>query len=91
MLWDSPAFNAGLTHRLGDRRGQRPQVRRRSRSKHAIKAADGDSEPRPSCWSTTAKSIRTVELDWHGGLRYPRLEQTGGGKGTLDALLTPLP
>ena len=32
---------------------------------------------------------RTVSLDWHGGLRYPRLEKVGKGEGTLDALLAP--
>jgi hypothetical protein len=30
-----------------------------------------------------------VSLDWHGGLKYPRLEKTGTGQGTLDALLAP--
>jgi hypothetical protein len=32
---------------------------------------------------------RTVTLDWHGGLKYPRLEKVGKGGGTLDALLAP--
>ena len=32
---------------------------------------------------------RSVSLDWHGGLRYPRLEMVGKGQGTLDALLAP--
>jgi len=32
---------------------------------------------------------RTLDLDWHGGLRYPRLEKAGKGQGTLDALLAP--
>jgi|GEM_PF-5098158 len=35
--------------------------------------------------------FRTLDLDWHGGMRYPRLQPTAGGKGTLDALLQPLP
>jgi hypothetical protein len=30
-----------------------------------------------------------VTLDWHGGLRYPRLQKVGSGMGTLDALLAP--
>ena len=30
-----------------------------------------------------------VKLDWHGGLRYPRLEKVTKGAGTLDALLAP--
>ena len=32
---------------------------------------------------------RTVRLDWHGGLRYPRLQKVGTASGTLDALLAP--
>ena len=32
---------------------------------------------------------RTVKLDWHGGLRYPRLQKVGTAPGTLDALLAP--
>ena len=32
---------------------------------------------------------RTVRLDWHGGLKYPRLEKVGKSGGTLDALLAP--
>ena len=32
---------------------------------------------------------RTVKLDWHGGLKYPRLERVGKGEATLDALLAP--
>ena len=37
----------------------------------------------------TGDLYRTVTLDWHGGLRYPRLEKVGKGTGTLDALLAP--
>ena len=32
---------------------------------------------------------RTVRLDWHGGLKYPRLEKVGKSGGTLDELLAP--
>lgn len=32
---------------------------------------------------------RTVALDWHDGLRYPRLEKIGTGEGGLDRLLAP--
>jgi hypothetical protein len=32
---------------------------------------------------------RTVDLNWHEGLKYPRLVKTGKGEGTLDRLLAP--
>jgi hypothetical protein len=32
---------------------------------------------------------RTVDLDYHDGLRYPRLERVGRGPSSLDALLAP--
>jgi membrane-associated protease RseP (regulator of RpoE activity) len=34
-------------------------------------------------------AYRTVALDWHGGLRYPRLEKIGKGDAGLDRLLAP--
>ena len=34
-------------------------------------------------------SVRVVPLSWNGGLRYPRLTKTGGGRGALDILLEP--
>jgi len=30
-----------------------------------------------------------VNLQWNGGLRYPKLEKVAKGEGTLDALLAP--
>ena len=34
-------------------------------------------------------AYRTVEIDYHDGLRYPYLEKTGTGEAGLDRLLTP--
>ena len=75
-----------------------PSVRRSSRStaaisiadalKDAIKAAAGNG-PAPQLLVHDGDVYRTVKLDWHGGLRYPRLEKVGKGQGTLDALLAP--
>ena len=55
--------------------------------KAAIKAAEGTSVP-VALLVKQADVYRTVNLDWHGGLRYPHLQKTGKG-GTLDALLAP--
>jgi hypothetical protein len=56
--------------------------------KTAIKAAAGNG-PAPELLIHDGDVYRTVKLDWHGGLRYPRLQKTGPGEGTLDALLAP--
>jgi predicted metalloprotease with PDZ domain len=87
VLWDSPAFNAGLT--VGTEitavngRDFDPDA-----LKAAIKAAAGGG-PLPELLVHDGDVYRTVKLDWRGGLRYPRLEKTGSGPGTLDALLAP--
>jgi predicted metalloprotease with PDZ domain len=90
VLWDSPAFNAGLT--VGS---QILAVNGRSFDgdalKRAIAAAAGQGKEPVRLVVQSGDTVRTVELDWHGGLRYPRLEATAGGNGTLDALLAPLP
>ena len=87
VLWDSAAFNAGLT--AGSQiiavngRDFDPDA-----LKDAIKAAAGNG-PAPQLLVHDGDVYRTVKLDWHGGLRYPRLEKVGKGPGTLDALLAP--
>jgi predicted metalloprotease with PDZ domain len=87
VLWDSPAFNAGLT--VGSEivavngRTFEPDA-----LKSAIKAAAGTGSA-PDLLVHDGDVYRTVKLDWHGGLRYPRLQKIGTGRGTLDALLAP--
>ena len=87
VLWDSAAFNAGLT--VGS---QITAVNGRDFEgdalKDAIKAAAGNG-PAPELLIHDGDVYRTVKLDWHGGLRYPRLEKVSKGAGTLDALLAP--
>ena len=87
MLWDSAAFNAGIT--VG---AELVAVNGRKFSpdslKSAIKAAAANGAL-PELLVHDGEIYRTVNLDWHGGLRYPRLEKIGKGPGTLDALLAP--
>jgi predicted metalloprotease with PDZ domain len=87
VLWDSAAFNAGLT--IGS---QIVAVNGRNFTGEALMqaikdAAAGGAAPRLLVHDGDV--YRTVTLDWHGGLRYPRLEKVGKGPGTLDALLAP--
>jgi predicted metalloprotease with PDZ domain len=87
VLWDSAAFNAGMT--VGDQ-----ILAANSRSfdsdalKQAIRSAAGNGRP-VELLIKAGDLYRSVVLDWHGGLRYPRLQKVGKGEGTLDALLAP--
>jgi predicted metalloprotease with PDZ domain len=87
VLWDSAAFNAGIT--VGTEivavNGRKFDA---DALKQAIKTAAGNGSA-PELLLHDGDVYRTVKLDWHGGLRYPRLEKVGKGPGTLDALLAP--
>ncbi len=87
VIWDSPAFNAGMT--VGS---ELLAVNARKFDgdglKAAIKSAKNTKEP-VRLLVKSGEVYRTLDLDWHGGLRYPRLEKVGKGQGTLDALLAP--
>jgi predicted metalloprotease with PDZ domain len=87
VLWDSPAFNAGMA--VGN---TIVAVDSRTFSaddlKQAIKEAAGNGRA-VELLVKDGNLFRSVTLDWHGGLRYPRLEKVGKGEGTLDALLAP--
>jgi predicted metalloprotease with PDZ domain len=89
VLWDSAAFNAGITvgSELLAVNGRKFDMMGDT-LKNAIKAAAGNG-PAPELLIHDGDVYRTVKLDWHGGLRYPRLEKVGTGPGTLDALLAP--
>jgi predicted metalloprotease with PDZ domain len=87
VIWKSAAFDAGLT--VGS---QILTVNNRTFSRdtlvNAITQAKGLDRP-IQLLVNSAGEYRTLELNWHGGLRYPRLVKTGEGNGTLDALLAP--
>jgi len=87
VIWDSRAFNAGMTVgsellAVNGRKFDGDSL------KAAIKAAKDTAAP-VKLLVRSGEVYRTVDLDWHGGLRYPRLEKVGKGQGTLDALLAP--
>jgi predicted metalloprotease with PDZ domain len=87
VLWDGPAFNAGIT--VGS---EVIAVNGRKYDMDAIKQAIRDAAgngPDPQLLIHDGDVYRTVTLDWHGGLRYPHLQKVGKGPGTLDALLAP--
>jgi predicted metalloprotease with PDZ domain len=87
VIWDSPAFNAGLT--VGS---EILAVNGRQFSGDAIKgaitAAKGTRQP-IRLLVKNGEIFRTVDLSWHEGRKYPRRVKAGKGAGTLDALLAP--
>ena len=87
VLWDSAAFNAGLT--IGS---QIIAINGRNFDGDALKAAIKSAAAggaAPTLLVHDGDLYRTVTIDWRGGLRYPRLVKTGAGQGSLDALLAP--
>lgn len=87
VIWDSPAFKAGLTvgAEIVAVNGKPYSV---EALKDAIAAAAGDKEP-IRLLVRNFDRYSEATLDWRGGLRYPRFEKTGAGEGALDRLLTP--
>lgn len=85
VLWDGAAYDAGLDvddkiTAIGDRAYTDEGL------KEAIKAAKGTRDP-IRLTVTHEGRIRTVDLKWNQGLRYPRLQKTGTGETGLDRLL----
>jgi predicted metalloprotease with PDZ domain len=87
VVWNSAAFDAGLT--VGSQiLSVNGHAFSRDTLANAIAAAKGSDRP-IQLLVNSGGEYRTMELNWHGGLRYPRLVKTGSGDGTLDALLAP--
>jgi predicted metalloprotease with PDZ domain len=87
VLWGGPAFQLGLTSGTQiiavNGRDFDPET-----LKSLIKASKEDRQP-IALLVKASDTYRTVNLDWHGGLRYPALEKVSKAPGTLDALLAP--
>ena len=87
--WNSAAFDAGLT--VGDTLvAVNDHPFSDDLLKAEITAAKGSKAP-IHLLVKTADRLRSVDLNWTGGLRYPRFEKTGTGDMALDKLLMPKP
>lgn len=86
VMWDSPAFNAGLT--IG---AKILALNGRAFDADKLKAAIKAKQSPLNLLVKSGEIFRTVELKYDGGLRYPRLEKIGTGPSSLDALLTAKP
>ncbi|WP_428391990.1 M61 family metallopeptidase [Lichenicoccus sp.] len=90
VLWDGPAWHAGLA-----KGGKIVAVDGLAFSgaddlSDAIKQAANDKAP-ISLLVQEGKQFRTVQIGYHGGLRYPHLERIPGKTALLDDILAPLP
>jgi predicted metalloprotease with PDZ domain len=84
VTWDSPAFNASLT--VGSKL---IAVNDRTLDTDELKAAIKAKKSPLRLLLRIGDVYRTTELNYDGGLRYPKLEKTGSEPGSLDALLAP--
>ncbi len=87
VIWDSPAFEAGLT--VGD---TVVAIDGREYSDDRLIAAVKAAKGTKTAIKLLVKSdtrYRELAIDYHQGLRYPRLEKIGTGEGGLDRLLAP--
>ncbi|MBD3729912.1 MAG: M61 family metallopeptidase [Sphingomonadales bacterium] len=86
-LWDGPAFRAGVVDG-STVVAVNGQAYSDSVIKDAITAAKDGKDPL-SLLVRRGDNFRTVELDYHGGLRYPWLEPISKSEQGLDRLLAP--
>ena len=89
VIWNSAAFDAGLT--VGDTLVSVNDLPYSDDVLKAEIAAAKDGKAPIRLLVKTADRLRSVDLAWNGGLRYPRFEKTGTGETALDKLLAPRP
>jgi predicted metalloprotease with PDZ domain len=86
--WDTPAFKAGLT--AGE---TLVAVNGTAYSddllKDAVKATTKADGPLVELLVKDGERYRTVKIDYHGGLKYPRLERIEGTPARLDDIYAP--
>lgn len=88
VLWDGPAYKAGLT--VGDKiMAVNGIAYDAGRLKEAITAAK-DGGGAITLIVKDDDHFRTVAVDYHGGLRYPRLQRLAGKPDLLTKIYDPL-
>jgi predicted metalloprotease with PDZ domain len=89
VLWNSPAFKAGLSQGLTviaiNGKAYRPEL-----LKGAISAAKADHQP-IELLLKQAERYQTTRIDYYEGLKYPRLERIDGTPDRLEVIFRPLP
>ncbi|KFZ39284.1 peptidase M61 [Shewanella mangrovi] len=88
VLWDSPAFNAGLSPSMTI-----IAVNGESYKAERLKDAITDAKDSKAPIELLVKDFdqyRTIKVDYHQGLKYPHLVRIEGSKDYLSEMLTPL-
>jgi predicted metalloprotease with PDZ domain len=87
VLWDGPAFNAGIT--VGN---QIVAVNNQAYDSDDLKETITEAKTSTAPIQLLLKRgdrYETVTVNYHGGLRYPHLERVAGTPALLDDLLSP--
>jgi predicted metalloprotease with PDZ domain len=87
VWWNSPAFQAGITPGM-KLVAVNDEAYNANRLRDAIVAAEKTATP-IKLLLRREDHFETVSLDYHGGLRHPRLERIEGSVDLLDAILAP--
>ncbi len=87
VWWNSPAFQAGITPGM-KLVAVNDEAYNANRLREAIVAAEKTTTP-IKLLVRREDRFQTVSLDYHGGLRYPKLERVDGSVDLLDAILAP--
>jgi predicted metalloprotease with PDZ domain len=87
VQWDGPAFNQGLT--VGAQAiAVNGSAFNAEALRRAINAAKGSAQP-IQLLVKNDDQYRTLAIDYHDGLRYPRFERVAGTPDRLSAILSP--
>jgi len=88
VSWDSPAFKAGVTPEM-QLQAVNDQAFSMANLRAAIVAAEKTNAPIKLLLKRDDEFL-TLNVDYHGGLRYPHLERVESVPDRLDAILAPL-
>jgi predicted metalloprotease with PDZ domain len=89
VIWDSPAFKAGITEGA-QILAINGTVYSADILKDSIRSAKDDSTP-IELIIRIGDRYRVARVDYHGGLRYPHLERDPSAPARLDDILSPRP
>ncbi len=87
VWWDSPAFKAGMTPDM-----HLAAVNGEAFSLDVLRGAIKDAEKSTASIKLLVergKQFETIEINYHGGLRYPKLSRVEGTPDRLDEILAP--
>jgi predicted metalloprotease with PDZ domain len=88
VVWDGPAFKAGVTPEM-QLQAVNDQAFNVENLRAAILAAEKNNVPIKLLLKRDGE-FTTVNIDYHGGLRYPHLERVESAPDRLDDILAPV-